>query len=259
MPRLQLSTFLLLIAPALVACGDTISQIDGLPQTRDVSSAPWPMLVDTPAAPTDTLLPETGARTLVTLENAQVAALSRKAEPGPARVETVALQGKVARIDARTQVSAPAVDSADLSARAARLSQLRQEASNGVAVDDLRARAQRLSMATQRGYGGVDSADLQNRAQQIKARTQTYYGVVDRVDLATRSEQIRVSTSEPAPQPAADIQTPRRAQPAPPAPRPVAKAKRAGRDEPVVSSDFRQQAREALERAKRRASAPPPE
>ncbi len=313
MQRLQIITLLrltLLAAPILVGCGNTISQIDGLPQTRDMSSVQWPLLVDTPAAPTDTLLPEAGARTLATLENAQIAALSRQAEPGPARVETLALQGKVARIDARTQVTPPAIDSAALSARAARLAQLRNEAQDAVAIDELKARAQRVSAATDQdygaintvalqaraqritaateqgygtvdtqdlqaraqrvgatrsqGYGSVDSAELQGRANRVKDRTQTYYGSVDRADLATRSDQIKASTTGPAPEaPSVDLQDARRTAVAEavtePRPKPVSRSTRKDHDEPVLSNDFRKRARAAIERARKRAAAPPPE
>lgn len=275
-----------LFALLLSGCGGEIARIDGLPETRDVSDVPWPRLVDTPAVPTDALLPAQGERTFAMLNDAQQTVLTRAALPGTAPVPMAELDGRVARIRQQTTVTTPGVDQADLAARAARLSQVRAAPVVAVSEAELQARAQRIAVARQQAESGVDAAELRNRGQRVAAAraqgttgldsavlaaranrvtagSQTYYGsLVDRDDLAQRSQRIDAvtmspSSSSPASTPSAltakrDEAAARRATPEQASAKaPV--ASRPEREKPVISDSFRKRAEEARRKARERA------
>ncbi len=272
MQRPRFLTLSCLTAPMMLAvlvlggCGNQITQIEGLPQTRDVADTPWPMLVDTPAPPTNALLPETGARTLMTLENAQGNALSRQAQPGPAPVERASLQGRVERIRQQTSTARASVDSADLSNRAARLTAMREQPSTGVPVEELRARGERLAATRAATPYYVDAAALQARGQRVTAMGGQRYGSVDSVDLQARAARLRQQTqnvvapqSQTSPFDVVQITEQGTIVEAVTEPTPKPAVPRKPRSAPVVSTDFRKRAQEAVARARKRATAPPPE
>jgi len=268
----------------LAGCGGEIARIEGLPETRDVSGVDWPRLVDTPAVPTDTLLPERGTSALAMLNETQASVLTRAAQPGPQRVAVAELDGRVARIRQQASTAPQGVDEADMAARAARLSQMRALPTVGVDAATLQARAQRVTAARNQIVGAVDESTLQARAQRvtaarnqtvnavdestlqaratrIKTQVQSYGGTIDRDALARRSQRVEIAATSPSTIPSDLSERRLRAVPprTPAAPLPTPKPKSAirlpDRDKPVISDSFRKRAEEARKRARERAGA----
>lgn len=253
MLRPALFGFYPLVCTVLLAgCGGEIARIDGLPQTRDVSSVDWPRLVDTPKPPTDRLLPQTGTQTLAALSDTRTAVLARAAEPGAPSLSIPALTERSARIQQVAASPAPGVDQAELSARAARLAALRAETEALTSAAVLDPRSARLATARSALPDDIDAADLKARAARIAAQTQRTPDNVDREDLTQRAKRLAALVSEegPMPEPLRAQRIPKTAD-APPSPAP--KPRRPDLSEPVLTDDFRKRAAEALKRARERA------
>jgi len=264
----------------LGGCGGEFARIDGLPATRDMTDVPWPRLVDTPAAPQDTLLPATGTAALAALNDTRRSVMTRAALPGPQRVAVAELGGRVARIRQQSAVREPGVDAGDLAARSARLAQgravpvtalsadelqaragrittMRARGADTVAAQDLRLRGERVAAARTQISGGLDEATLNARADRVKAQAGVYGTTVDRADLAQRAQRISASTvavARPAP-PTFPVRRAVPAEPPPPLPpRPRPARPPVDRTTPVISDDFRKRAEEARRRARERAA-----
>jgi len=268
----------------LAGCGGEIARIDGLPETRDMADVAWPRLVDTPAVPTDSLLPETGVAALASLDAAQETVLTRAADPGPPRVAVAELGGRVARIRQQAMVDTGGIDQADMADRAARLSQVRARPVDGIDAAALQARALRVAQAQAQGVSGVDAADLQARLQRIdtaqmqppgsvgegallaranrvKGQAQSYGGTIDRTDLARRSQRVTMAAANPLPlSPDLSNRKPRQSvaeRSVGPTPKPKPVLRRQERSAPVISDAFRKRAEEARRRARERATSAP--
>ena len=236
----------------LAGCGGEIARIEGLPETRDVSTIAWPRLVDTPAPPADSLLPEAGAAAFASLNETRQSVLTRAAQPGPPRIAIAELDGRVARIRQQSTIREPGVDGDDLAARAARLSQVRNRPAEGIDASDLLARGQRVAAARIQVPDSLDPDTLAARANRLKSQVQSYGGTVNRADLALRSQRIETAVATVPPTRAlrpAQIERPDVVSP----PKPI--ARQPDRSTPVISDAFRKRAEEARKRARDRAKA----
>jgi|GEM_PF-5762386 len=263
MPRPASSLLWPLLCAVLVSgCGGEIARIEGLPQTRDVSNVDWPRLVDTPAVPVDSLLPETGAARLTVLNETRETVLTRAAQPGAPPVASAELGARVGRIRQQVETVPAGVDQADLSARAARLALNRAQDTGGVDTAELSARAQRVANARAQVATGINAADLSARAGRVAAARDRFATGIDAADLQARAARVAAArtqtgqTVDAAELSARAEATRRQVQAQPPAaPAPPPRAARPDTDAPVISDAFRRRAEAARRRALERAAA----